>query len=264
MEAKKRDGLRTYLKQSGEFKMRIGIEYRLDLFARSPGNVDSPSGVMLPVFIARAVSSGETKRFVFAPPSIWTLIIGSESAADTSTWTLVDSLISAGTFFRIHRKSACGSSRTRFGEMRSCDCSCAMASFIARPASPCVGSSWPLPAALEDELALHNVRSVSVPHAILAETAVLPAMKSVSRRRPACLPTTNRARPFLIRRCLAFYHPTGPELLRQKRKGARGAVSSSSDVGQERIGLRGASIAVSVQLFKPNKEHAPAEVMPRA
>jgi len=59
--------------------------------------------------------------------------------------------------------------------------------------------------------------------------------------------TTNRARPFLIRRCLAFYHPTGPELLRQKRKGARGAVSSSSDVGQERIGLRGASIGAALQ-----------------
>jgi len=74
-------------------------------------------------------------------------------------------------------------------------------------------------------------------------------LASVAVRTPPALAhaTTNRARPFLIRRCLAFYHPTGPELLRQKRKGARGAVSSSSDVGQERIGLRGASIGAALQ-----------------
>ena len=80
-------------------------------------------------------------------------------------------------------------------------------------------------------------------------TTAAPARSSARPRAVTCGKenTTNRARPFLIRRCLAFYHPTGPELLRQKRKGARGAVSSSSDVGQERIGLRGASSGAALQ-----------------
>ena len=43
----------------------------------------------------------------------------------------------------------------------------------------------------------------------------------------------------------AFYHPTGPALLRQKRKGARAA--RGSDVGQERIGLRSVSIGAALQ-----------------
>ena len=43
---------------------------------------------------------------------------------------------SVGTFFRIQRKSACGASRTRFGEMRRCDWSWAIASLIASLSMP--------------------------------------------------------------------------------------------------------------------------------
>ena len=46
------------------------------------------------------------------------------------------SLISFGAFLRIHLKSACGASRTRFGEMRRCDCSRAIASLMASLSMP--------------------------------------------------------------------------------------------------------------------------------
>ena len=60
--------------------------------------------------------------------------------------------------------------------------------------------------------------------------------------------TTNRARPFLIRRRPAFYHPTGPALFHEKcRKGRSGEKFQSSDVGQVRIGLRGVSIGAALQ-----------------
>jgi hypothetical protein len=48
--------------------------------------------------------------------------------------------------------------------------------------------------------------------------------------------TTNRAHPFLIRRCLAFYHPMGPALFRQTRKGARVADLASSALLGRRAG----------------------------